>query len=115
VEERGSRFWNAFWTIGPLVAGGLIGIYFAGQFVSAAPSCASQPSSTAANFTLAVVLVALLIGRIVARGVIGPVAARAFTLAAFGLIVVACGSYFVAAPGSACAPPTSAVHVVSIG
>jgi hypothetical protein len=104
VEERGSRFWDAFWIVVPLILGALVGGYFAAQFPTTTADC-SQPAqapSTAPNFALAVVLVGLLIGRIVARSTVGPVAARAFTLAAFGLVVVACGSFFVTTRNEPC-------------
>ncbi len=109
VEEQRHRFWDAFWVVGPLLIGGLIGFYFAGQFPSPTGDCGQLPAvpSTTANFALAVVLVALLVARVLARSTIGPVAARAFTMAAFGLIVSACGSYFVTARSEPC--PTAAV------
>ena len=104
MQDRGSRFWDSFWVIAPLIIGGLIGVYFAGQFPTSTLDCSQLPaaSSTSANFALAVVLVVLLVGRVVARSAIGPVAARAFTMAAFGLVVTACGSFFVTARTEPC-------------
>jgi hypothetical protein len=104
VEDNGSRFWDTFWVVAPLLAGGLIGFYLAGQFPSSTLDCNQLPASgsTSANFALAVALVALLVGRVVARSAIGPVAARAFTMAAFGLIVTACGSFFITARSEPC-------------
>jgi hypothetical protein len=104
VDDRGNRFWDRFWVVVPFVLGVLVGIYLAGQFPAPTGDCAQLVAapSTSANFALAVVLVALLVGRVVARSVIGPVAARAFTLAAFGLIVSACGSFFVTTRAEPC-------------
>ena len=109
MNDGRNRFWDGFWVFVPLVLGALIGVYFAGQFPSPTGDCSQLPGvpSTAANFALAVVLVALLIGRLVARSTIGPVAGRAFTLAAFGLVVAACGSFFVTTRSEPC--PTSGV------
>lgn len=106
MEDKGNRFWDAFWVVGPLIGGGLIGFYFAGQFPSSTLDCNQLPaaSSTSANFALAVALVALLVGRVVARSAIGPVAARAFTMAAFGLVVTACGSFFITTRSEPCPP-----------
>jgi hypothetical protein len=97
VQDKGNRFWDSFWVVAPLILGVLIGVFFAGQFPSSNLDCNQAPaaSSTSANFALAVVLVVLLVARVVARSAIGPVAARAFTMAAFGLVVAACGSFFV--------------------
>jgi hypothetical protein len=97
VQERGSRFWDTFWVVGPLVVGGLVGFYLAGQFPATVADCSqvAQGTNTSANFVLAVVLVALLVGRVVAGSTIGPVAGRAFTIAAFGLVVSACGTFFI--------------------
>jgi hypothetical protein len=110
VPEKTSRFWDAVWVVVPLVIGGLIGFYFAGQFPASSLDC-TQPTnatpSTAANFALAVVLVVLLVLRFVAKAQIGPVAGRIFTMAALGLVVAACGSYFVSARSEAC--PTAAI------
>ena len=109
MEDRGSRFWDAFWVVVPLLAGAAIGLFFASQFPSNTSDCSGIPQapSTAANYALAVVLVTLLVGRVVARATIGPVAARACTLAAFGLVVMACGSFFVTTRSAPC--PTSAL------
>jgi cytochrome bd-type quinol oxidase subunit 2 len=107
VEDKPSRFWDRFWVVAPLVLGLAVGIVIAGQFPSTpAANCAQAltPPSTAANFALAVVLVALVVGRLVARQAIGPVAARAFTLAAFGLVVAACGTFFVTVGNKPCPP-----------
>ena len=49
-------------------------------------------------------LVVLLVGRVVAPRDIGPVAARAFTMAAFGLVVVGVRSFFVNARTEPCPP-----------
>ena len=107
MEEKTSRFWDTFWVVAPLVVGAGVGIVIAIQFPSTpAAECgqALTPPSTAANFTLAVILVALVVGRLVARSAIGPVASRAFTMAAFGLVVAACGSFFVTAGNRSCPP-----------
>ena len=109
MQERGSRFWDAFWVVAPLVIGGLVGFYLAGQFPVASTDCTQTPQtvSTSANFALAIVLVALLVGRVIAGSMIGPVAARAFTMAAFGLVVSACGSFFITTRSEPC--PTSGI------
>jgi len=114
--DDGGRFWNAFWVVAPLVMGGAIGLYFAGQFPSHISAECSQPPGadpTSTNFALAVVLVSLLIGRLVARAVVGPVAARAFTLAAIGLIVVACGSVVARPQPAGCAESAAAQQLAS--
>jgi hypothetical protein len=108
--DDGGRFWNAFWVVAPLLLGGAIGLYFAAQLPTSVGSdcgtaAASAPTST--NFALAVVLVALIIGRLVARTLIGPVAARAFTLAAMALVVVACGSVVARPAATDCPQPAS--------
>jgi hypothetical protein len=104
VEDRTSRFWDLFWVVAPLVIGLLIGFYLAGQFPSPTSDCATLPAapSTSANYALAIVLVVLLVARVVLRRVIGPVASRAMTMAAFGLIVAACGSFFVTTRSEPC-------------
>ena len=109
MQERGNRFWDTFWVVAPLIVGGLVGFYLAGQFPAPTGDCSqiSATSSTSANFVLAVVLVALLVARVVAGSTIGPVAARVFTMAALGLVVSACGSFFVTARGEPC--PTSGI------
>jgi hypothetical protein len=109
VDQRTSRFWDAFWVVAPLVVGGLIGFFLAGQFPASTTDCTALPASTStsANFALAVVLVILLVSRIVLRSVIGPVAARAMTMAAIGLVVAACGSYFVGTRTEPC--PTAGI------
>jgi hypothetical protein len=109
VEDKSNRFWDTFWVAVPLILGGLIGLYFAGQFPSPTSDCSQLPAapSSSANFALAVILVGLLIGRVVARSTIGPVAARAFTVAAFGLVVTACGSFFVTTRSEPC--PSAAI------
>lgn len=109
MDDKGTRFWDAFWVVTPLVIGGAIGFYLAGQFPTSTTDCSSLPAatSTSANFALAVVLFVLLVGRVVARSAIGPVAARAFTMAAFGLVVSACGSFFVTVRTEPC--PTAAL------
>jgi hypothetical protein len=108
VDQGTSRFWDAFWVVAPLVVGGLIGFFLAGQFPASTADCTALPASTStsANFALAVVLVILLVSRVVLRSVIGPVAARAMTMAAIGLVVAACGSYFVGTRPEPC-PPTA--------
>jgi hypothetical protein len=110
VPQPTSRFWDAFWIVVPLIIGVAVGIYFAGQFPGSTIDCTQAPAaapSTTTNYVLAVVLVVLLVGRIVARSTIGPVAGRVFTMAAIGLVVSACGSYFVTARSEPC--PTAAI------
>lgn len=111
MNEPRNRFWDAFWLVGPLLVGGFIGLLLAGQFPGGTTACAEAGAnpSTSANFTLAVALAALLVGRMVARSVIGPVAARAFTVATFGLVVMACGSYFVNVGSESCPPPATSL------
>ena len=70
MQEKTSRFWDAFWVVAPLAIGAVVGIVIAGQFPSTpAPNCgqALTPPSTAGNFALAVVFVALIVGRLAAR------------------------------------------------
>ncbi len=112
MEDKGTRFWDAFWVVAPLVIGGLIGFYVVGQFPAPSGDCSQLPGppSTTANYALAIVLVALLVGRVVARSTIGPVAARAFTVAAFGLVVSACGSYFVSVRSEPCPQAIASEH-----
>ena len=109
MQERGSRFWDFFWVIAPLIIGGAVGVYLAGQFPAANTDCSQVPqaTNTSANFILAVVLVALLVGRVIAGSTIGPVASRAFTMAALGLTVSACGTFFVTTRTEPC--PTTGV------
>ena len=104
MDQGTSRFWDAFWVVAPVVVGGLIGFYLAGQFPASTADCAALPAppSTSANYVLAVVLVVLLVSRVVLRSVIGPVAARAMTMAAIGLVVAACGTYFVSTRAEPC-------------
>jgi len=104
VDQGTSRFWDFFWVVVPLVVGGVLGFYLAGQFPGPTGDCSSPPAapSTSANFVLAVVLVVVLVSRVVLRSVVGPVAARAMTMVALGLVVVACGSYFVTARSEPC-------------
>lgn len=104
MDDRPSRLWDLVWVALPLVVGGIIGVYLAGKFPSPTGDCGALPAapSTAANYALAVVLVALLVARVVLRSVIGPVAARAMTMAALGLVVAACGSFFVTTRSEPC-------------
>ena len=105
MQDRPSRFWDAFWVVAPLVIGGAIGIFLASQITSYSMDCDVQPSNLpAANYVLGVAFVVLLVGRFVARSVVGPVAARAFTIAALALLVSACGTYFATVNEVPCPP-----------